>query len=186
MRDNPTAAAPWLSSALGEFLYQKLFAEKALSQIDEEALHQPLDPHTNSLAVIVQHISGNLISRWTDPLTTDGEKAHRDRDSEFVDQRLPREALMERWDASFRLVIDTLTALSTADLERPVVIRGERHTLEEAVIRSLAHTSYHVGQIVFLARVLAKEQWKVLTVPRGLGASAAHNQRHWGDAKPGG
>ncbi|QDU63002.1 DinB superfamily protein [Planctomycetes bacterium Pan216] len=184
MQPLPTAAAPWLTSALGEFVHQKDLAERALAQVDEQKLHQPLDEHTNSLAVIVQHIAGNLASRWTDPLTTDGEKPNRRRDDEFVDQSWERSELTRRWNGAFELVVATLSSLSIDDLDRSVVIRGEKLTLEHAVLRSLAHTSFHIGQIVLLARVLTGEEWNVLTIPRGPGESEIHNRTHWGEATP--
>jgi hypothetical protein len=153
---------------------QKSMAERAFAQVPDELLHRPLDENTNSIAVIVKHLSGNLRSRFTDFLTSDGEKPDRDRDGEFIDDIPDRAAMLVLWEAGWKSVLDALATLSDEDLMRTVTIRGEPHSVIDALCRALAHVSYHVGQIVQLSRYLAKDRWTVLTIPRG--ASKAFNQ----------
>jgi uncharacterized damage-inducible protein DinB len=145
----------------------KDMAEKAFAQLSDAQLHQPLDENTNSVAVMMKHISGNLLSRFTDFLTTDGEKPNRDRDSEFIDDVSDRASLVANWNRGWACLFDALSQLSDRDLPRTITIRGETHTVIDALLRQLSHHSYHVGQIVQLARFLAKDKWTVLTIPRG-------------------
>ena len=147
------------------FQEQKQLAENALSQVTDEDLHRTLAPDTLSLAVIVQHMSNNMLSRWTDFLTTDGEKPDRNRDAEFEDQQLSREELMATWDARWQLLDDVLASLTPEDLGKTVFIRGEEKTVIWAIEKQVSHYSYHVGQIVFLSKVFAGENWNVLTIP---------------------
>lgn len=147
------------------FQEQKQLAESALNQVNDEELHRVLAPDTLSLAVIVQHISNNMWSRWTDFLTTDGEKPDRNRDAEFEDQQLSREELMATWDAQWQLLDDVLASLTPEDLGKTVLIRGEEKTAIWAIEKQVSHYSYHVGQIVFLAKLFAGENWNVLTIP---------------------
>lgn len=147
------------------FQEQKQLAENALSQVTDEDLHRILAPDTLSLAVIVQHMSNNMLSRWTDFLTTDGEKPDRNRDAEFEDQQLSREELMATWDARWQLLDDVLASLTPEDLGKTVFIRGEEKTVIWAIEKQVSHYSYHVGQIVFLSKVFAGENWDVLTIP---------------------
>jgi hypothetical protein len=147
--------------------YKKL-AERAVGQVTEEEFYfKTIDAESNSLAVIVKHIGGNLRSRWTDFLTSDGEKADRDRDSEFIAETDTRESLTELWDAGWQALFDALEALKTEDFGRTVKIRGEDFSVVKAMNRSLAHTAYHVGQIAFLAKHFRSSDWKTLSVPRG-------------------
>jgi len=142
--------------------------EDALAQVDDAAFSRTLDPESNSLALIVKHVAGNQRSRWTDFLTSDGEKPDRHRDTEFeVGEQDTRESLMARWSSGWDLLAATLAALSPDDLLRAVTIRGESHTVLEAIDRQLAHYAQHVGQIVFLAKHLAGPAWKTLSIPRG-------------------
>lgn len=143
-------------------------AERALRQIDDTAFVATLGGEDNSLAVLVKHVAGNLRSRWTDPFTTDGEKPDRRRDTEFeITDADTRAAVMARWAEAFTLVGTTLGALSDADLDRPVTIRGQAQPLRDAALRSLTHTATHVGQIVLLAKHLAGPAWTTLSIPRG-------------------
>jgi hypothetical protein len=161
-----------------EFRRYRELAEGAAAQVAWEALRAPLDLETNSIAVIMKHVGGNLRSRWTEPFTTDGEKAWRDRDAEFADDFRDREAMMAAWNAGWGVLEAVLAGLCDEDLSRVLMIRGEPHTLARALIRSSTHCSYHAGQIVQAARVLASRAgagWRVLTVPRG--GSQAHNQQ---------
>ena len=153
-------------------------ADRAVAQLEDEPLRQPLDSNTNSIAVIMKHVAGNLRSRWTDLLTTDGEKPWRDRDQEFVDTFGNRDELLDHWNNGWNRLFDTLQSLSDDDLRGSVMIRGEQHTVPQAISRSLAHSVYHVGQVVLIARVLAKDKWRTLTIPPR--QSAAHNEASWG------
>lgn len=160
----------FLDAAFSEFRRYKEYAERAVAQISDARLREPLSPETNSIAVIVKHVGGNLRSRFTDFLTTDGEKPWRDRDSEFIDDFADRAAMLAHWERGWACLFGALTPLTGADLARIVTIRGEAHTVVQAVARSLAHVSYHSGQIVMIARVFAWRdgvEWKTLTIPRG-------------------
>jgi uncharacterized damage-inducible protein DinB len=170
----------WRDAAVASFRYHKNLADRAVAQLPDDALRRSLDEHTNSIAVIMKHIAGNLRSRWTGFLTTDGEKPWRDRDDEFVDSFGTRQELLTAWDEGWSAAFAALDLLSDAELSRTVAIRGEPHSVALATERSLAHTSYHVGQIVLLARHWAGDHWETLTIPRG--GSAAHNQTAWGRA----
>jgi len=146
-----------------------------MTQVTDEQLLTLLDEEMNSIAQIVKHMAGNMRSRWTDFLTTDGEKPDRDRDSEFVNPPATRKALLEVWESGWNRVFGALEPLSDADLGRIVKIRGEAHSVMQAINRQLAHYAYHCGQIVFLAKHLQHAQWKSLSVPRG--QSARFNQK---------
>ena len=156
----------YLEDALELFRQSKKLAERAMEQVTEEQLFTPLDPETNSIAVIVKHLSGNMRSRWTDFLTTDGEKPDRNRDGEFVDPPPTRQALLEAWEDGWGRLFEALGLLSEADLGRTVTIRGEPHSVMQAINRQVAHYGLHVGQIVLLARHFAGPRWKSLSVPR--------------------
>jgi hypothetical protein len=167
-----------IDGALASFRSNKGWADKAVAQLPDDKLHVSLDPNTNSIAVIMKHVAGNLLSRWTDFLATDGEKPWRNRDDEFVDTFTSRDELLAYWESGWQRLFDTLTSLSADDLGRTVTIRGEPHTVPLAIQRSLAHCGYHVGQIVLIARILAGDNWATITIPRG--ASASFNQKVWG------
>ncbi len=146
--------------------YKKL-AERAVEQVNEDEYFRAIDAEANSIAVIVKHLGGNLRSRWTNFLTEDGEKADRDRDSEFVTEADTRESLTALWETGWRALFDTLESLKIEDFGRTVKIRGEDFSVIKALNRSLAHTAYHVGQITFLAKHFRASEWKTLSVPRG-------------------
>ena len=167
----------FLESARAKYQAQKDLAERAIVQLDDDQLHQPLDENTNSVAVIMKHLAGNMRSRWTDFLTTDGEKEWRNRDREFVDDLPSRDDLMTHWERGWEGLFSTLNVLTEDDLTKTVRIRGKPHTVIEAIHRELDHYGYHVGQIVLVARVLAKDNWTTLTVPRG--GSEEYNRRVW-------
>lgn len=161
-------SAAYLDEAVRSFRGHKRLAEGALSQLSEKELFQIIDPESNSVATILKHMAGNLRSRWTDFLSTDGEKPDRNRDQEFIIGEHPsRESLMTMWERGWQCVFDTLQSLQPDDLSRIVTIRGQEHTVLQAINRSLAHCAYHVGQIVFLAKHLKSSEWKTLSVPRG-------------------
>lgn len=157
----------YFEDTLSLFRMYKRLAEGAMEQLKDEELFQALDNEMNSIAVIVKHMAGNMRSRWTDFLTTDGEKPDRDRDSEFVDPPASRAALMELWEQGWNCLFGALEPLSDADLVRTVTIRGEPHSVMQTINRQIGHYAYHCGQIVFLAKHFRSEQWRSLSVPRG-------------------
>jgi uncharacterized protein DUF1572 len=160
--------ADYLADALAEFRKYKVFAERAVAQVPEEEWFRRLDPESNSLAVVLKHLSGNMHSRWRDFLTTDGEKPDRDRDSEFEQADADtKESILARWEAGWRLLFDAIGPLTDADLQKTVTIRGEPHTVLQAINRQLTHYASHVGQVVFLAKHLAGPRWETLSIPRG-------------------
>ena len=167
-----------IDGAIASFRSNKGWADKAIAQLSDDKLHVALDPNTNSIAVIMKHVAGNLLSRWTDFLTTDGEKPWRNRDDEFVDTLDSRDELIAYWDSGWQRLFDSLSSLSSDELAKSVTIRGELHSVPLAIQRSLAHCAYHVGQIMLIARILAGDHWTSITIPRG--ASANFNQRVWG------
>jgi hypothetical protein len=164
-----------MEDSLSLFHYYKKLGEGAIAQVTDEQLFVTLDPEMNSVALIVKHMAGNLRSRWTDFLTSDGEKPDRNRDSEFDEPPATRAALMEMWESGWACLFTALGPLSETDAGRAVKIRGEAHSVMQAINRQLCHYAYHVGQIVFLAKHLQSTQWKSLSVPRG--GSGQFNQR---------
>ncbi len=155
-----------------EFALHKKLADEALAQVDDEAFFRTPGEAVNSLAIIVKHVGGNLLSRWTDLLTTDGEKSTRNRDGEFiVESSDTRAVLLQSWEAGWAAVLQTLDGLKESDLGTKVTIRGEPHTVQQAIVRSLTHTAYHVGQITYLSR-LWNPGGKWLTIAPG--QSGAH------------
>ncbi len=155
----------YLEDSLELFRYYKKLAERAMEQVTDEQLFATLDGENNSIAIVVKHIAGNMRSRWTDFLTTDGEKPDRQRDTEFVDPPATRAALMAVWEDGWSRVFGALEPLSDADLGRTVTIRGEAHSVMQAINRQIAHYANHIGQIVMLAKHFAQD-WKSLTIPR--------------------
>ena len=155
-----------LQDSLSLFRYYKKLAEGAIEQVTDEQLTAVLDPEMNSIALVVKHMTGNMRSRWTDFLSSDGEKPNRNRDTEFVDPPATRQALLASWEEGWQFVFDALEPLSEADLSRTVTIRGERHSVMQAINRQLAHYAYHCGQIVMLAKHFSCTSWKSLSVPR--------------------
>ena len=168
----------FVAAIINAFEANKRLADRAVEQVPDDKLHVALDPNTNSIVVIMKHVAGNLISRWTDFLTTDGEKPWRNRDDEFVDSFTSREELLECWERGWACLFGTLKSLTAEDLGKSVLIRGEPHAVPLAMARSLGHTCYHVGQIVQVARVHAGEKWNTLTIPRG--GSQQFNAANWG------
>jgi hypothetical protein len=177
-------AEHYLADALRSFRDYKKLAERAFEQVTDEEFFRALDEEANSLAVIVRHMSGNMLSRWTDFLTTDGEKPDRNRDMEFViTEGTTRADVLERWEQGWRRLFGALEALRPEDVSRKVLIRGEEHTVVEAVNRQLTHYSYHTGQLVFLAKHFRSAAWKSLSVPRN--RSAEFNAYMTGKAEGG-
>jgi hypothetical protein len=157
----------YLRDSLSLFRYYKKLTERAMEQVTDEQLFAVLDGEMNCIAIIVKHLVGNMRSRWRDFLTSDGEKSDRKRDTEFEDPPATRVELMKMWEQGWDYVFNALEPLSDADIERTVAIRGEPHSVMQAINRQIAHYAYHCGQIVFLAKHLQASQWKSLTVPRG-------------------
>lgn len=156
----------YVQDSIDLFNYYKKLGDRAMAQCPDEGLLATLDAESNSIAIIVKHMSGNMRSRWTDFLTTDGEKPDRHRDTEFEEPPKSRAELIEMWDRGWKYLFDALSALSDADLVRTITIRTEPHSVMQAINRQVAHYSYHVGQIVFLAKHAAANNWQALTVPK--------------------
>ncbi len=155
-----------LKDSIDLFHYYKRLAEGAIAQCPDGGLSSALDSESNPIATIVKHMAGNMRSRWTDFLTADGEKPDRNRDSEFEAPPKTRAQLMETWEAGWKILFAALESLTDADLIRTVAIRTEPHSVTQAINRQIAHYSYHIGQIVFLAKHFAADHWRPLTVPR--------------------
>jgi len=156
----------YLDSAKRQFMMYKQQAEKALLQIDDHELTWQANEDSNSIATIIKHMCGNMLSRWTDFLTTDGEKPWRQRDAEFEQEILTRETLMKMWDEGWACLFKALSSITDHDLERIIYIRNEGHTVLEAINRQIAHYCYHVGQIVYITKLRSKGEWNSLTIPR--------------------
>jgi Protein of unknown function (DUF1572) len=171
MADENSIAAVFLDEVRRGFRGYKRLAEGAFAQLEDADFFHTPDPESNSIAIIVKHIGGNLRSRWTDFLTTDGEKPDRNRDQEFeLDGNVTRDQLMRSWEEGCNAVFQTLASLQPADLARTVYIRGEAHSVIQAIQRSFAHYAYHVGQILYLGKHIRKAQWKSLSIPKGKSA----------------
>jgi hypothetical protein len=154
------------SDALTSFRNYKMLAERAVEQVSDEEFFAAIDGEANSIAVLLKHIAGNLHSRWRDFLTTDGEKPDRDRDTEFIADGDNRESLLKFWESGWQVLFDNLEPRTDQDFARTITIRGEPHSVVEAVNRQLTHYSYHIGQIVLLAKHFRSSDWKTLSVPR--------------------
>ncbi|HEX5133399.1 MAG TPA: DUF1572 family protein [Candidatus Krumholzibacteria bacterium] len=165
---------PIISSIESEYRRYKLLAEASIHQLTIEELAQPDAGSVNSVATIAWHVSANLNSRFTDFLTSDGEKPWRKRESEFEPRHLTHDELLEQWESGWEVLLNTLEALSDDDLTRSVTIRGKSLTVPEALHRSLAHVAYHVGQIVFIARAIRGADWEFLSIPPG--ATSEYNK----------
>lgn len=168
----------YLDNVIVEFALLKKQGERAMAQLADEEFFVTLDAESNSVAVLIKHLAGNMRSRWTDFLTSDGEKPDRFRDREFeLDADTTREQLLQWWEQGWQLVFGALEPLQSEDAMRTVIIRQEPHTVVQAVNRQLTHYATHVGQIVFLAKHLKSANWKTLSVPRG--QSEQFNQQHF-------
>lgn len=168
---NEALATQYLSDAISTFRDYKKLAEKALAQVSDEEFFAAIDEEANSIAVIMKHIAGNMLSRWTDFLTSDGEKPDRDRDMEFVvTGDTSRADSMAYWERGWACLFDALEPLTPEDFDRTIPIRGEAHSVMQAINRQLTHYSYHIGQIVFLAKHFRSADWKSLSIPRNRSA----------------
>jgi hypothetical protein len=157
----------YLDSSRKQFRYYKTVGDKSIERMTEEQLHWQYNPESNSIAIIARHMAGNSLSRWTDFLTTDGEKDWRNRDDEFEDTITSKEDLIAYWNKGWQCLFDAVDPLTTADLQTTVYIRSEPHTVVEAINRQLAHLAYHVGQITCIAKMIAGDKWVSLTIPKG-------------------
>jgi len=175
--------SPLVESIRGEYRRYKALAEKAIDQLRDDELGHPASADDNSIATICWHIAGNFRSRFTDFLTSDGEKPWRDREREFDGRRVGRAELLAYWNAGWEALMSALDGLTDADLGRTITIRQQPLLVHEALHRSLAHAAYHVGQIVYVAKHLRGAEWKSLSIPRG--QSAAYNQHPTGERPPG-
>ncbi|MGI9035166.1 MAG: DUF1572 family protein [Pyrinomonadaceae bacterium] len=160
----------FLDESIAAFRSYKKLAERAVEQVSDEEFFRLIDAESNSPALIVKHLAGNLRSRWTDFLTADGEKPQRNRDAEFAETGNTRANLMQNWEASWQILFVSLESLTIEDLGKIIQIRGEDFTVVRAIIRSLAHTAYHVGQIAFLAKHFRASEWKTLSIPKNKSA----------------
>jgi len=161
----------YLADALSSFRAYKKLADKAIEQTKDDELFVKLDDEANSIAIVMKHMAGNMISRWTDFLNSDGEKPDRNRDMEFViDEASSKDDLLAYWGRGWQCVFDAIEPLKSVDLERKVLIRGQEHTIVQAINRQLMHYSYHIGQIVFLAKHFRSSEWRSLSIPRNRSA----------------
>lgn len=156
----------YLESVKKQLLYYKTIAEKAMDQLEVDQLFVAINDDNNSIAVIIKHMSGNMLSRWTDFLTTDGEKEGRNRDAEFENTFETKAELMKFWDNGWNCLFDAINALKPEQLSEIIYIRNEGHTVVEAINRQLAHYPYHIGQIVFYAKMLKTSDWESLSIPK--------------------
>lgn len=168
----------YLESIQKQFKMYRSIGERAMAQVPDEALFHQFNVESNSMATIIKHLHGNMISRWTDFLTSDGEKDWRQRDAEFENDLKTREEVMKLWNSGWECLFLALEALQPDDLDREVRIRGEAHTVMEAINRQLTHYPYHIGQIVYAAKLLVTGHWNSLSIPRN--KSAEFNQKMFG------
>ena len=165
-----------------QFQYYKQLGEKTFEQLTEEDLFWQYNEKSNSIAIIVNHLLGNMLSRWTDFLTTDGEKEWRNRDSEFEDVIKTKQELLEKWEKGWKCLFDALSQIKTdEDLQQIIYIRNEGHTVIEAINRQLAHYPYHIGQIVFIGKLLKDNEWNSLSIPKN--KSSDYNQTKFSSDK---
>lgn len=156
----------FIESVKKQFAYYKHLGDKTFDQLQEADFFWQFNQESNSIAVIVKHLWGNMLSRWTDIFTTDGEKETRNRDGEFEIDLKTKAEVLQNWEAGWNCLFNTLKSLSETDLERIIYIRNEGHTVLEAINRQLAHYPYHVGQIVFIGKMIQNEKWQSLSIPR--------------------
>lgn len=160
-------ANDYLDSAKKQFEYYKMLGDKTFAQLQDEQLFWQYNPECNSIATIVKHLWGNMLSRWTDFLTSDGEKEWRNRDDEFENDITTRQEMLDKWNEGWNCLFDALNSLTTTDLDKLIYIRNMGHTVTEAINRQLAHYPYHIGQIVFMGKMLCSDQWASLSIPKG-------------------
>jgi hypothetical protein len=166
----------YIEGVIKQFEYYKMLGEKTFNQLSEQDLFWKYNNETNSIAVIVNHLSGNMLSRWTDFLNSDGEKTWRNRDSEFEELLQDKESLIIKWNEGWNCLLNSLSSLKSEDLDKIIYIRNEGHTITEAINRQLAHYPYHIGQIVYIGKMITDSNWKSLSIPKG-------NSQNYNDSK---
>ena len=171
-----------LKDFVDEFLRYKLSGQKAIDQVSDDGLNEIVGQDLNSMAMIIRHISGNLLSRFTNFLTSDGEKSWRDREAEFESREYARTEIFDHWERGWQCLENALATLSEAGLEKNITIRGQSLTVNQALLRSLAHVANHVGQIILLAKIQTKSDWQAITIPKG--KSAEYNQNPSMEKRP--
>ena len=157
----------YLESVTKQFEYYKTLGDKTFTQLTDEKLFWQYNEDSNSIAIIVKHLCGNMLSRWTDFLTTEGEKEWRNRDEEFENDITTRRELLDKWNAGWDCLFNALTSLTANDLGKTIYIRNQGHTVMEAINRQLAHYPYHIGQIVFIGKMVCGKEWSSLSIPKG-------------------
>ena len=157
----------YLNSAKKQFTYYKMLGEKTFSQLSDQQLFWKYNQESNSIATIVKHLWGNMLSRWTDFLTTDGEKEWRKRDTEFDNDLKSREELLSKWNEGWECLFNAINSLENTDLQKEIFIRNQGHTVVEAINRQLAHYPYHIGQIVFIGKMVCNDNWETLSIAKG-------------------
>ena len=174
-------ANDYLESVKKQFEYYKMLGDKTFSQLEDEKLFWQYHNDSNSIATIVKHLWGNMLSRWTDLLTTDGEKEWRNRDAEFENDILTRQELLAKWEEGWKCLFNALNALTSDDLQKEIYIRNQGHSVTEAINRQLAHYPYHIGQIVFIGKIVCENNWTSLSIPKG--SSNAYNVDRFSKSK---
>jgi hypothetical protein len=159
--------ADYLESVKKQFAYYKMLGDKTFAQLSDDQLFWQYNADSNSVAIIVKHLWGNMMSRWTDFLTTDGEKEWRNREDEFENDFSSRQQMIDRWEEAWKLLFHVLNTLKPSDLQQVIYIRNQGHSVVEAINRQLAHYPYHVGQIVFIGKMLSANSWTSLSIPKG-------------------
>lgn len=177
--NKPIMQSNYLESVKKQFLYYKKLGEQAMEQLQEEDLFWQYNPESNSIAIIVNHLAGNMLSRFTDFMTSDGEKSWRDRDAEFKNRFNNREELLDHWQKGWACLLNELDQLQEEDLSTVVYIRNEAHTVTEALNRQLAHYPYHIGQIIYIAKMIRDAEWITLSIARN--KSADYNERKFSE-----
>ncbi|PSL46457.1 uncharacterized protein DUF1572 [Chitinophaga niastensis] len=172
-------ASIYLQSVLSRLEIHRQLGLKTIHRLDTAQLHWQAEGEPNSIAFIIKHLHGNMLSRWTDFLTTDGEKPNRNRDQEFEDDNTSHEQLLQQWNEGWDCMLNAIRSLQEADLEKTVFIRKEPHAVVDAINRQLAHVPYHVGQIVYIGKMILKDKWESLSIPKG--QSAAYNKEKTGN-----
>ncbi|WP_299708717.1 DUF1572 family protein [uncultured Tenacibaculum sp.] len=171
----------YLESVIKQFQYYKSLGDKTFEQLSEDQIFYTLNDETNSMAIIVKHIAGNMLSRWTNFLLEDGEKEWRNRDQEFENSFTTKKEVIDYWEQGWKCLFDAITPLAIDDLDKIIYIRNQGHTVTEAINRQLCHYSYHTGQIVFLGKMLTNEKWQSLSIPKG--NSKQYNQEKFSKEK---
>ena len=170
-----------LPGIIKQFEYYKMLGEKTFSQLTDEQLFEKFNEESNSISIIVKHLWGNMMSRWTDFLTTDGEKEWRQRDAEFENDIATRKELLKKWEEGWSCLLSALNALTEDELDKEIFIRNQGHTVYEAINRQLAHYQYHIGQIVFIGKMYNNSNWQSLSIPKG--NSNEYNTNKFSQAK---